>query len=205
MKTTRTTQAPICGVLAGEPEIIGERCKDGGKCHHECKEVCFRRDGNHCVPLTGSRLNDDWSEPAAPVGEAVAGPGKTHDLKTDPDVFDAVWNGLKTFEIRFNDRNFKVGDWLSLHETKHSGSQMKAGASLIYTGRSMLRQVSHVLSGYGLADGWVCLSLVAPAPALSKEQTEAIASSIRSLRYGAHPHRSPHADDLVKLFPDIKL
>lgn len=46
---------------------------------------------------------------------------------------------------------------------------------------------------------------VAPLHGLSKEQTEAIASSIRSLRYGAHPHRSPHADDLVKLFPDIKL
>lgn len=42
-------------------------------------------------------------------------------------------------------------------------------------------------------------------PLISKEQAEAIASSIRSLRYGAHPHRSPHADHLVQLFPEVKL
>jgi hypothetical protein len=95
--------------------------------------------------------------------------GKTHSLKTDPDVFDAVWNGLKTFEIRFNDRDFKVGDWLSLHETKYSGSEMKACAPLDYTGRTMLKQVSHVLSGYGLADGWVCLSLATHAGAAAAE------------------------------------
>ena len=39
---------------------------------------------------------------------------------------------------------------------------------------------------------------------LTNEQMESIAAAIRSLRYGAHPHRSPHADDLVKLFPEIK-
>ena len=34
---------------------------------------------------------------------------KIQDLKTDPEVFEAVWNGEKTFEIRFDDRNFMVG------------------------------------------------------------------------------------------------
>lgn len=44
-------------------------CIDGGKCHHECshlrmgsKGACFRQDA--CVPLTGSRLTDDWKLPA---------------------------------------------------------------------------------------------------------------------------------------------
>jgi hypothetical protein len=39
-------------------------CIDGGTCHHECgaKGECWRQDG--CVPLTGSRLTDDWKLPA---------------------------------------------------------------------------------------------------------------------------------------------
>jgi hypothetical protein len=42
----------------------GGRCIDGGKCHHKCdpKGECWRQDGS--VPLTGSRLTDDWKLPA---------------------------------------------------------------------------------------------------------------------------------------------
>ncbi|KVF09628.1 hypothetical protein WJ05_17540 [Burkholderia vietnamiensis] len=48
-------------------------CIDGGTCHHECgsKGECWRQDG--CVPLTGSRLTDDWKLPApSPTDEARA-------------------------------------------------------------------------------------------------------------------------------------
>jgi hypothetical protein len=31
-------------------EKLGETCMDGGTCHHECKDKCFRRES--CVPLT---------------------------------------------------------------------------------------------------------------------------------------------------------
>lgn len=81
-----------------------------------------------------------------------------HPLKTDPEVFQAVWDGRKTFEIRLNDRDFKVGDALYLLETKHTGAEMKAGAPLVYTDRTQMKVVSHVLTGYGLAPGWCCLS-----------------------------------------------
>jgi len=40
----------------------------------------------------------------------------THKLKTWPEYFDAILRGVKTFEIRKNDRNFKVGDKLNLLE-----------------------------------------------------------------------------------------
>lgn len=83
-----------------------------------------------------------------------------HTLKTDPAVFAAVVNGLKTFEIRFNDRGFKVGDVLTLKETTHTGAEIRAGAPLEYTGRMTARTVSHVLTGYGLAEGWCCLSFL---------------------------------------------
>ena len=103
--------------------------------------------------------------------------GRIHELKTDPEVFQAAWDGLKTFEIRFNDRDFKVGDSLYLLETEHTGEEMRAGAPLVYTGRTQMRVVSHVLTGYGLAPGWCCLSHAtaqAPAPAVDTTQ-EALA------------------------------
>lgn len=37
-----------------------------------------------------------------------------HDLKTISWSWDAVMDGSKTFELRRNDRNFQVGDWLNL-------------------------------------------------------------------------------------------
>ncbi|WP_212784762.1 DUF3850 domain-containing protein, partial [Acinetobacter baumannii] len=88
-----------------------------------------------------------------------AGMSKVHNLKTDPEVFQAVVDGRKTFEIRFNDRDFKVGDELILLETIHSGEQMKQGMPLLYSGNELRKTISYVLSGYGLQEGWVILGI----------------------------------------------
>ncbi len=85
-----------------------------------------------------------------------------HILKTDQEAFQAVLSGAKTFEIRLNDRGYAVGDVLGLRETRFTGAEMRAGAPLVYTGRECLRFISHVLTGYGLADGWCCLSFRLP-------------------------------------------
>ena len=82
-----------------------------------------------------------------------------HVLKTDPAVFQDVLDGKKTFEIRFNDRGYQVGDLIVLKETKFTGQQMREGSLLIYTGREMQKQISYILSGYGLQDGWVILGI----------------------------------------------
>lgn len=89
----------------------------------------------------------------------------THTLKTDPAVFADVLSGAKTFEIRLNDRGFQVGDTLRLLETEHDGADMRSGAPLIYTGREVTKTVSHILTGYGLTEGWCCLSFALPVPA----------------------------------------
>ncbi|MGC4668415.1 DUF3850 domain-containing protein, partial [Enterococcus hirae] len=41
---------------------------------------------------------------------------KTHELKILPEYFEAVTSGRKKFEIRKNDRDYKVGDRLYLRE-----------------------------------------------------------------------------------------
>ncbi|VTU44903.1 DUF3850 domain-containing protein [Variovorax sp. RA8] len=98
------------------------------------------------------------STPPAAVPAQAPPARRIHELKTDPEVFQASWDGLKTFEIRVNDRDFQVGDSLYLLETEHTGEEMRAGAPLVYTGRTLRKVVSHVLTGYGLAPGWCCLS-----------------------------------------------
>jgi len=83
-----------------------------------------------------------------------------HELKTDPLLFQASSDKIKNFEIRFNDRDFKVGDRLILLETVHTGLQMKNGAPLEYTGRKLIRDVTYILDGYGLEKGWVVMSVI---------------------------------------------
>ena len=109
---------------------------------------------------------------------------RIHTLKTDREVFQAVRDGRKTFEIRLNDRAFRVGDTLILHETVHTGEEMRAGAPLQYTGCELKKTVSHVLSGYGLMDGWVCLSFAAQRTASTAAQPEAVARDWSVERHG---------------------
>lgn len=98
---------------------------------------------------------------------------KYHELKTDPAVFAAVAAGDKTHEIRFNDRDFQIGDVLHLRETVATGEAMRAGAPLEYTGRQAMREVSHIQTGYGLVDGWVILSFKKGEPRQGRRKEDA--------------------------------
>jgi len=84
-----------------------------------------------------------------------------HELKTDHDVFEESWRGKKKWEIRFNDRNYQVGDWIRLNETAYTGEEMKAGKPLEYTGREITFEIEFIFRGpqYGLKDGWVIMSV----------------------------------------------
>lgn len=62
-----------------------------------------------------------------------------HQLKTESKYFEDIISGKKSFEVRFNDRNFKVGDFLALNEVDESGPPAK-------TDRSCLVEVVYVLT-----------------------------------------------------------
>lgn len=61
-----------------------------------------------------------------------------HELKIWCEFFEAVIKGFKTFEIRKNDRNFKVGDILLLMEYDHKNDK--------YTGRVKDYEVTYIMS-----------------------------------------------------------
>lgn len=69
--------------------------------------------------------------------------------------------GCKPWEIRKDDRGFKVGDMLLLRETRYSGEEMKAGRPLEYTGRELSRLITYILRGgqYGLGDDWIVMTV----------------------------------------------
>lgn len=74
---------------------------------------------------------------------------KTHELNLLHTFFEEVLCGVKTFEIRENDRGFQKGDQLILR-------QQIPGQ----TSRRRIRcTVAYVLSGWGLKNGYVALSL----------------------------------------------
>lgn len=78
---------------------------------------------------------------------------KIHYLKTDPEYFQAVKKRKKKFEMRFNDRNYQVGEILVLQEFDRTIGE--------YTGANDLT----LLVTYTLAtkpfvpDGYICMSV----------------------------------------------
>jgi hypothetical protein len=78
---------------------------------------------------------------------------KTHNLKTIQPYFDEVKNGYKTFELRKNDRDFKVNDKLCLEEYCPVNKE--------YTGNEITVGVSYILKGgvYGLDKDSVIMSI----------------------------------------------
>ena len=61
-------------------------------------------------------------------------------LKTVHPYFQALWDMVKCFEVRFNDRNFRVGQWLALVE------YLPAPDGKLYPGsRIVVAQISYIL------------------------------------------------------------
>lgn len=75
---------------------------------------------------------------------------KVHDIKIGKEFFEDVKNNVKTFELRKNDRDYKVGEILELHE-------YEAGEE---TGKTCRKLIAYMLKEFtGLQDGYCILGL----------------------------------------------
>lgn len=86
-----------------------------------------------------------------------------HELKVWPEYFAALQSGEKTFELRRDDRDFRVNDTLILREWDPSLNENSGG----YTGEETARKVVYVLRGieaarFGLQTGYVIMGLAGP-------------------------------------------
>ncbi|MBQ9699665.1 MAG: DUF3850 domain-containing protein [Lachnospiraceae bacterium] len=76
---------------------------------------------------------------------------KVHQIKLSREFFDDVESNKKTFELRKNDRDYRVGDLLELMEY----------ADAKETGRTVVKLVTYILEDYtGIADGYCIMATV---------------------------------------------
>ncbi|MEG0944374.1 MAG: DUF3850 domain-containing protein [Angelakisella sp.] len=64
-----------------------------------------------------------------------------HQLKCEHGYFEDIISGKKTFEVRNNDRGFKVGDFLGINEVE----KRDESETLLPSGRCVLVEVAYIL------------------------------------------------------------
>ena len=102
---------------------------------------------------------------------------KIHDVKLGATFFEDVKTGRKTFELRKNDRGYKEGDTIVLHEYKDGAT----------TGRTITKKIVYMLEDFaGLEDGYCILGLGAVEGTLQEAAAGAGQDADnRTLEYGA--------------------
>lgn len=74
---------------------------------------------------------------------------KMHELKTLPEFFGAQLKGIKKFEVRLNDRDYRLGDILVLQEYSPEHG---------YTGKYLHVEITYILNNIDYCkDGFVVL------------------------------------------------
>lgn len=79
----------------------------------------------------------------------------THWLKIKYEYFKDVIFGLKKFELRKDDRNFQVGDWIRFEVLTDDGESFKAPFFQTFCITYILRDVEE----YGLMNGYCILGI----------------------------------------------
>jgi hypothetical protein len=82
-----------------------------------------------------------------------------HILKIEPPFFQAVVDGLKTFEIRKDDRGFQAGDDLTLREFDPAYKGYHRSEADMYTGRYHEAKIGYV-TAYEQKSGYVVFSVL---------------------------------------------
>lgn len=78
-----------------------------------------------------------------------------HQLKLQKSFFEDKINGKKPWELRLNDRGFKVGDYIGENEVIDKDDE------LVETGRFVIEKIVNIVTADecpGIQKGWVVLS-----------------------------------------------
>lgn len=89
-----------------------------------------------------------------------------HELKTHPSHYQRIEDGVKRFEIRYNDRHFQAGDSVTLREFDPRGGVLITGTDGFtelnqYTGRQQDFEITYV-TDFEQKPGWVVFGLELP-------------------------------------------
>lgn len=76
---------------------------------------------------------------------------KVHDLKIKDKYYDRIMTGQKDFEVRFNDRDYQVGDILSLLPIAEDDE--------VFECSPIIAKIKYIHSGLGMVEGYVVLGL----------------------------------------------
>jgi hypothetical protein len=126
------------GIAAFMPDHSGSSYIECG-----CGAGLIDDDRKAVIARWNARASPSQGSPS-PEREALEPTGKVHHLKTWPPYFDEVSIGLKPFEWRIDDRDFKIGDTLILQE--YIPNPENPGREGQYTGREITKLVSYIFS-----------------------------------------------------------
>jgi len=103
----------------------------------------------------------------------------THELKTHPPYWDAIYAGTKNFEVRRDDRGFQTGDELLL--IRHDGLYRRPRVEYNAVGLppretyEIRRRIKYILTGgqLGIEPGYVVMALEEPQSVLTPPEKNA--------------------------------
>ncbi len=87
---------------------------------------------------------------------------KIHRIKLQTKYCDAVFEGQKKFEVRYNNRDYRVGDRIEFVPVGETGKVID------HPVRMLVYEIVYIHSGLGLQEGYVVLGL-RQAPEWSSE------------------------------------
>lgn len=82
----------------------------------------------------------------------------THKIKIQKEYADAIVDGEKTFEIRYNDRGYQKGDRIVFKEVTSESDY----CAYTHPNHEILKkeyEITYVISGWGLKEDWVALAI----------------------------------------------
>lgn len=99
---------------------------------------------------TKKKLREQENQERTALPEKDAGGQKVHDIKIAASDWDEIADHERTFDLRKNDRDYKVGDKLKMLEF-HAGK---------FTGRTIDADITYILEDYtGLSEGYCILGI----------------------------------------------